>query len=136
MSIAEPTEAAEPASRSAAPVWGAALAVYWITLFVATHVPTPQLVESAMQLNGDKAIHLAAYFVLTTLACGFARASGWRTVLGLPMLVGVAVVVIGYGVLDEVTQPIVNRVCDVLDGVADTAGVLAAIGVQRWWFKD
>lgn len=126
-------EAAEPASRSTAPIWGAALAVYWITLFVATHVPTPQMVESAMQLNGDKVIHLSAYFVLTTLAVGFARASGWRTVLGLPMLVGVAVVMIGYGVLDEITQPMVNRVSDVLDGVADAAGVLLAVAVQRWW---
>ncbi|MEO1496461.1 MAG: VanZ family protein [Planctomycetota bacterium] len=135
MNAVEPTVPAETSQRSSVAVWGAALAAYWATLFAATHVPTPEFVAGAMELNGDKLIHLSAYFVLTTLGLGFVRAAGWRQVLGLPVLAGVAVVMVGYGVFDEITQPLVNRVCDVLDGVADTVGVLAAIGVSRGWWR-
>lgn len=120
-----PTE--RPADSPAARRWGVALAVYWLTLFAATHLPTPQLVAGAMELNADKLIHATAYFVLATLILRTARAHGWRRVGLLTLNVAV-----GYAALDELTQPYVGRICDALDFAADAAGVLMAVGFDRW----
>ncbi|WP_146572119.1 VanZ family protein [Botrimarina hoheduenensis] len=112
--------------------WGIALGLYWALLFTATHIPTPVMAQGVLQLNGDKLIHAGAYFVLATLALGLIRSLGWQTIGGLPARVVVVVAIIAYGVFDEITQPLVNRICDPLDGLADTVGVITAAAIDRW----
>jgi len=81
----------------------------------------------------DKTLHLAAYFVLGVLAL--------RAVLGgLPRLVTrhgavlAMLIAIGYGAFDEVHQWFVpGRNADVLDLLADSAGVAAAVVVCWAW---
>lgn len=105
-----------------------ALAVYWITLFVMTHTPVP-----AGPPGSDKLFHFGAYFVLAALFALVLLSRGYtprRTaLLTIPVLCG-------FAVFDEVTQMLVDRHCDVLDGLADWAGVavgtVSVIGARRW----
>ena len=106
--------------------WLIALGVYWLVLFTATHVPTPELVAGAMELNVDKLIHLTAYALLATLMLAAWRSLGWRRVGWTTLLVAV-----GYAVFDEFTQPLVGRICDALDLLADVAGVFLALAIDR-----
>lgn len=98
------------------------MAAYWIVLFTATHVPVP-----AGPPHSDKFLHISAYFVLSVLfACvlftrGFDK---WR----LNKIV--VIVLFIYAVVDELTQELVNRVCDPMDAAADAVGVLLGL----WFF--
>lgn len=104
-----------------------AFAGYWALLFTATHVPAPQFVAQAMELNGDKLVHLGAYAVLATLMVRTLRTLGVRWASALTLLGCLA-----YGAADELTQPLANRVCDPLDFAADAAGAGLAVLIERW----
>lgn len=126
--IAAPEAAPRRCWRRTAVYWLVALAVYWLTLFVGTHLPTQDMAGAAM--DHDKLIHFAAYAVLTTMFC-----IAWRRVGGSPGLLGrmgVAAMVLAYGAIDEVSQPYFGRSCDLLDWVADAAGVFCALGLDAW----
>lgn len=108
--------------------WSAALAGYWALLFTATHIPATEFVAHAMELNADKVVHFVAYAVLAALLLQTLRAHGVRWASGLTLLIAIA-----YGAIDELTQPLVNRVCDPLDFAANVVGVGLAVGVARWF---
>jgi VanZ family protein len=121
-----------PASPSE-PYWRFALLAGLATVFAATHVPTIQL----PQVSGwdtDKLVHFAAYFTLATLFVNWRRAAGsrvsrWQTVALCGLLVA-------WAAFDELTQPLVRRVADHRDWIADALGVATALVVdrlvQRW----
>lgn len=95
------------------------LVVYWIALFIGTHVPPSDVPN--LGRHGDKVLHFGAYAGLAFLACSLFWARAWplraTVLLVVPML-------LGYGVLDEFLQMFVGRNAEVWDWVADTIGVL------------
>jgi VanZ family protein len=96
------------------------LAVYWVALFVGTHVPIP---PDVVQLAGsDKTLHFVAYMGLSLLIAVCVRPKGWSY---LWVLLGLA----AYGAIDELLQIPVRRTADVADWVADVAGVAAGLGI-------
>lgn len=124
------TEPRRLANRWIGPVLG----VYWLIAFSGTHLPGNSLPSRPW---GDKLDHMAGYFILGALICLWLSLSRpwirfaplWALALGL-----------GYGAVDEITQPIVFRVADFGDWVADsigaTAGVAAAtlaVTLRRRW---
>ncbi|TWT99977.1 VanZ like family protein [Botrimarina colliarenosi] len=114
--------------RKTAAYWLAALVFYWLLLFIGTHIPDPQL--PGPTLDYDKFMHAGAYAVLTTLLLIACRRTG-----ASPRLWGrlaVAGLVLLYGAIDEVTQPYFGRSCDLLDWLADLAGVSLAVVVDAW----
>ncbi len=97
------------------------LAVYWVAIFVATHLPG----SSLPNLGSDKAYHLGAFFGLSVLLSWVLaqKIEGVRT-----RIVWVMAITITYAIFDEWSQQFVaNRSPDVTDALADTCG--AALGV-------
>ncbi len=103
----------------------AILVIYWISMYVGTHVPT---LPSVIADHADKLIHCCAYGGLAFLLI---LAIGSRRSITFRQLVFVWLFVAGYGVFDEVTQPLVGRHADLVDWVADIFG--AAIGLLIGW---
>jgi VanZ family protein len=109
------------------------LALYWPALFIAAHIPIPQVVRRADM--SDKRLHFLMYAILTFLfwsvirphsKVDWRRATAWLTLL--------AIVV--YGICDEVLQHFVGRTTDVRDLAADTSGAVAAmliLSVCSFW---
>lgn len=94
----------------------AALVVYWIGLFAATHVPTAPQVDVP---GGDKTIHIVGYGILALLL---------GVVVPRPFpVVRVLVLLAAYAAFDELTQPLVGRKCDLNDWLADVGG--SALGL-------
>lgn len=118
----------------------AVFGLYFLVLFSATHLPVPEMLEETVSAF-DLLIHCAAYFVLTVLAIfafywdfkprfeGVSDAFGLTPVRQAPLTL--AVLLIGYGALDEYLQGFVNRYPDVRDWLADSVGVLLAWGLMR-----
>jgi VanZ family protein len=102
----------------------AVLVVYWIALFAATHVPA---VHPPLALvHADKMAHAGMYAVLALLlAVAWSQRAwvSWRAILAVFALLAI------YGVLDEVTQPMVGRSADVLDWLADMAGAIGGLAI-------
>lgn len=99
---------------------GPILAIYWLGIFAATHLPQAALPQPPI---GDKTEHFIAYAGLSSLMLTwlvFTRPK-LRRAWVLTLLVCAA-----YGAIDEITQPIVNRYCDFRDFLADCVG--AALG--------
>ncbi|MBN2375946.1 MAG: VanZ family protein [Sedimentisphaerales bacterium] len=99
------------------------LVVYWPILFVATHLP--RLPE--MKVFGrDVTLHIAAYFVLMLIfwlaRYGWEKPDFRKRQLYLALLV-VAV----YAAVDELSQKLVNRHCDIVDWISDMTGALAIL---------
>ena len=103
----------------------AILVIYWISMYVGTHVPT---LPSVIADHADKLIHCCAYGGLAFLLI---LAIGSRRSITFRQFVFVWLFVAGYGVFDEVTQPLVGRHADLVDWVADIFG--AAIGLLIGW---
>ena len=107
-----------------------ATAGYWVVLCVLTHLPPRDLPRVGMN---DKVEHLLAYGMLA----GLISVALWVTFPRRPWLAwGVLVVGLAYGAVDERTQPMFGRTCDVYDWLADavgtTAGVLPVLVLQRF----
>ena len=107
------------------------LAIYWLSLFIGTHLPrVPQVLAE----QGDKTLHFCAYAGLASLLLA------WRISCGLVSMRTVLllfVIVAAYGVMDETTQPLVGRFCDLEDWIADIMGASIAMAVTwpvaaRW----
>lgn len=99
------------------------LAIYWIALFISTHVPLSEV--EGLPEHADKGMHFGAYAGLAFLLglyLGAGRPMRWRRYLAA------FGIVIGYGVLDELLQiPLESRSGDPYDLLADAIG--AAIGL-------
>jgi hypothetical protein len=99
----------------------------FLTLLVAscvlilTHIP-PEDIPPILQVHiPDKVEHLVAY----GLIAGFFLLSLKRPVRLALLLIGLAALAV-IGALDETTQPLVNRTCDLWDYVADLTGIALA----------
>jgi VanZ family protein len=114
----------------------AALPLFWLLAFAATHTPARHLPETP--ISNDKIQHFLAYGVLgflLTATLATWRPWSWRLVAG-----GIAIAAL-YGIFDELTQTLVGRTADLKDWIADVAGATAgsvAAGLVvtlcvRWW---
>ena len=113
--------------------WQIALACYWLTLFVFTHLPIKR-----PELQGgktDKVAHVAAFAVLGALL-----AITWQTSAGrltARHLVWAWIALILYAGFEEITQPIVGRYCSIWDWSADAVGaalgliIFACVGIKK-----
>ena len=101
----------------------AVLASYWLLLFLGTHYPkAPQFGSD----TADKFLHFGAYAGLGFLLCACRAATGrlrWLHVIGMIGLLAV------YGAVDEVSQTVVGRDCELGDWYADVAGATVGIGL-------
>lgn len=105
---------------------------FWVALIFAVTmalVPKPPAVLGEM---GDKYQHMLAFATLAVLAsAGYPRATWLRIAERLSFL----------GALIEVLQsiPALHRDCDIMDWLADTASILAALAVvaliRRLWTR-
>ena len=102
---------------------------YWLALFIATHVPTPEVIIGDA-INFDKAIHAGAYFILATLMFITSRRTGVTT--NLTVRLGLAALALTYGAFDELSQPYFGRYCSLLDWYADGVGIGLAMGLDLW----
>lgn len=101
-------------------LWLIALPVYWVALFVATHYPRVRIPGEIP--HGDKLIHFAAFGLLALLFWAALRPRDGRFVAwALPVLVA-------YAGFDEWLQQFVGRFTDVMDFVANTAGIVTVLG--------
>lgn len=108
------------------------LGIYWPVLFVSTHIPRPP----HLQIYGrDVTLHFSAYMILTLLYW-LARYGKIRPSLRQRKLYLTVLLIAGYGALDELSQGLVHRNCDIIDWFSDMSGCLAALAVlflvRRW----
>ncbi len=94
--------------------------LYWGVIFIATHLP-PKDVH--IPPGSDKQIHFIAYFLLSSLL-GMSLLISRPSRKWVPLFV-VAVAMV-YGAFDELTQPIMDRSCDIHDWYADVTGASTA----------
>ena len=105
---------------------GTVLAVYWLTLFAATHMP---LSDAPVGFRGaDKIVHFAGYGILGLLV-------GLWVALRRPLTIKIALlsvaVLAAYGAIDELLQIPVGRTCDIYDWTCDVFG--AGAGMLVMW---
>jgi len=96
-------------------------AALWIGAFIATHVPAERLPELGA---GDITLHAAGYFLLTIV---FLATLTGRGVERLRRVLTALPVMLAYGALDEITQPLVNRYAAWSDWIANAAGAAGAV---------
>jgi VanZ family protein len=100
------------------------LLVYWPGVFILAHIPIPQLVYKAGV--SDKSIHFLAYLILIFLlwfSVSPNKKVNWRKAAVWVVLL----LVVWYGVADEVLQSYVGRTCDIRDFAADLVGTFAGL---------
>jgi VanZ family protein len=124
----------EPTSRFQARAVRCLLAAYWLAMLVGTHWPKPHLPDFDSPLKIDKVLHFSGYFGLSILLFTSVYLSRRRASL-LQMAVGVGLLIAGYGVLDEMTQPYFNRVADWTDWVADLLGCATGLACAVLWVR-
>ena len=105
------------------------LAVYWLCLFLGTHLPNMgEVLDLRFGVNqgvNDKVKHFSAFFLLGGLLCYVTNSPHWFKRFAIIGLVGMA-----YAAIDEITQNFIpGRYPDVLDFAADAAGLWTAIAV-------
>lgn len=104
-----------------------ALVLYWILLFIGTHIPPSQL---KIQLHeSDKLVHCLAFAGLTFLMCWAVPTK--RTSLHQNTLIAGAIAIV-YAAIDELLQIPVGRTADWKDFYADCIGV--CIGMACYTF--
>lgn len=104
-------------------IWQVCLAVYWLSLLVATHIPGN--IPSLQPSINDKVAHFFTFALLGVLLTLTWAVPAGR--LKLRHLLWAWLVLAIYGVLDECTQPLVSRGAEVWDWVADVTG--AGLGI-------
>lgn len=104
--------------------WRLALACYWVALAVATHYPRVRIPGELP--NSDKLVHFTV-FGLLALLCWQVMAT-YRPLTARSVWL-VAIVLVAYAALDEFTQQFVGRHSDVMDWIANTAGILCVLAV-------
>ena len=97
--------------------------LYWMLILVMTHMPHPPHIGPALN---DKQQHMIGYSILASLM----YLSLWATRPRLRWTwLYASAIVLAYGALDEWTQPLTGRTCDIYDWLADLVGVAVAISV-------
>ena len=97
---------------------GVLLTIYWIGLFIGTHMPMP---AGALPGGSDKLVHFVAY-------CGLACLLG--LVRGPQKWASSLTIVVVFAVVDEFLQIPMGRSCEVADGLADWLGAAAGTGLS------
>ncbi len=96
-----------------------------------THVPQAEMPEVLMAGGLDKVEHVVAYGVV-----GLCYLLAVKRSAGLRVPLAIVLVLAGVAALDEVTQPLVHRSCDIVDWASDAIGItlawIAAAAVRRW----
>lgn len=101
--------------------------LYSILLVVATHLPrVPAFVRGP---GADKWLHFAAYGCQTVLAMSVFH---FTNRLVLKNAIFLIVLLVTFGAIDELTQPLFSRQAELWDWVADCAGIV--FGVCLAWF--
>lgn len=111
------------------------LALYWFVLFICTHIPRLNLSEIDINTS-DRTIHFVAFFILTLIywwALYGKRPPSYRhagTYITLALIAS-------YAAIDEITQELVHRTCDIKDWTADMLGtgtaLLLLFCLRRTW---
>ncbi|HZZ73569.1 MAG TPA: VanZ family protein [Pirellulales bacterium] len=149
------------ASRTGACV-AAVLILYWIGLCVGTHLPPHTPILHWIDGLWDKALHFSGYGGLAFLlaltwalarqrrhsgpkvgGASFAQRCGRFFAQRTPCLNYLLIwtVVVAYGSVDEPTQPLFQRDCDIFDLLADALGAATALALfallmalgRRYW---
>ena len=100
------------------------LAVYWIGIFVLTHIPIPQVVYEAKV--SDKTLHFVAYLIFTFLLCSAVSPNkkiNWRK----KTIWWLVLVMVAYAVIDEWLQQYIGRSTDLTDFFANMKGVATGL---------
>ena len=93
-----------------------------ISILFITHIPQ-KFMPNRLDVNGiDKIGHILAYGIVTLLFILSLKSS-----LSLLSVVIPFCVISSFGVIDELTQPLVNRTSSLLDLLADIIGISTAL---------
>jgi VanZ family protein len=106
-------------------IWQIALALYWLALFVMTHVPSEM--ATLPGASTDKLVHIAAFAVLAMLL-----ATAWQLTagpIGLRHLAYAWLLLVAYGAIDEWTQTLVGRQASLWDLLGDALGALVGLAL-------
>ncbi len=109
------------------------LVFYWLSFFVLAHIPEPGFVSKVGV--SDKGLHFLAYLILVFLLW-FAVSPDQKVVWRKAVVWWVFIALTGYGAVDELLQGFTGRNCDVMDIVANIAGVftgLILLSVLTFW---
>lgn len=107
----------------------ALLITYWGLICALTHWPKLRPPGPPV---GDKLAHFGGFAALASLLYAYLAllrpGNRWTTLIVLAMAMG-------YGIIDELTQPFFGRTCDFSDWTADCAGACVAVvllGLVHW----
>jgi VanZ family protein len=104
-------------------IWQIALTLYWLALFVTTHIPSR--LATFPGASTDKLVHLSAFAMLALLL-----ATAWQLSMGqfgLRHAIVAWIVLVLYGALDEWTQTFVGRQASLYDLLGDAIGALIGL---------
>ncbi|HEX2973615.1 MAG TPA: VanZ family protein [Tepidisphaeraceae bacterium] len=105
---------------------------YWLLALLMTHLPKPPALGPSV---GDKGQHLVGYGLLAAMLF----LTLWICRPTLRWIGGyVLLTVLVYGLIDEMTQPLTGRSCDIYDWLADLAGAGMAVGLLsgvKWLWR-
>jgi len=105
------------------------LGLYWLSLFILTHVPVPRVVQDADV--SDKSLHFLAYLVLSFLLWSTFGGGKVKWCRPAPWLVLFAIAL--YGFLDEWLQGFVaGRSSDVWDFFSDLTGAVIGLLISSF----
>jgi VanZ family protein len=97
---------------------------FWIICAMLTHVPVPPGFIPAAE--NDKIRHFVGFAILATLFfVALLTSSHARPPLRSALLV--LIILMLYAIIDEVTQPVVGRRCELGDWIADSTGAAIAL---------
>ncbi len=98
--------------------------VYWVFLCVLTHLP-PSSLPSLPAPGLDKVAHVLFFVLLSLLGCWALRLERMSAVIGLSL------VFIAYGAVDEWTQQWFHRTPDIRDWGSDVLGIVLGAVMYR-----
>jgi hypothetical protein len=103
--------------------------IYWLTIAIATHLPSGLAVGGPR--GSDKMAHFVAYGLLAFLLAWTISA---RRRLSTFTYAGLLMACLAYALVDELAQiPIPGRVADVWDVLADAVGAVLGLSAHRVW---
>ncbi|MFA8341836.1 MAG: VanZ family protein [Rhodothermaceae bacterium] len=109
------------------------LSVYWGIIFIGTSLPGKSL--KYIPQYSDKLKHFAAYLILTILLYWFYLIKNKKNDLTGKQIRFIIILTGGYGILDELHQLLIpGRSCDVVDWLADLAGIFFGLVIAKFWF--
>lgn len=101
------------------------LALYWFVLFICTHIPRLNLSEIDVHTS-DKVLHFAAFFILTLIYWWAVYGKKHPSYRHRGTYITLALIA-SYAALDETTQELIHRTCDIKDWTADMLGTGTAL---------